>query len=161
MDEGQVARVLAKMAAFDRRTLGPSDVLAWHEVIGDLGFDDAMRAVNKHYSESDEWLQPATLRRLVAAAVRRRQRGRWAPGAYGVTPEEAKALEQPRAGTTDRSEDIRQMIAQLRTMLPEGDPQALRPRTVAWEREHRAYQRQAQATPNPHYDPGAFHEDTL
>jgi hypothetical protein len=58
MTPGDVGRVLAKAAAFDQRTVGEADVLAWIEVIGDLEAADALEAVSRHYAETDRRLMP-------------------------------------------------------------------------------------------------------
>jgi len=44
-------------------------------------------------------------------------------------------------------------VARVRADLPEGSREALKPRTVAWEREHAAYARSQEGEPNPHYRP--------
>lgn len=70
--------------------------------------------------------------------------------------EERRAIEAYAAEAgplKDRSADIRGLVEQVRTVLPEGDPEALRPRARHWEREHAAHQRQANAVPNPLFDP--------
>lgn len=65
MTRGDVARLLAYIAAFDRRTLGDADVLAWHDVLGDLDFEPAKAAVRQWYAESDGWIMPAHIRTVV------------------------------------------------------------------------------------------------
>lgn len=65
MTRGDVARLLAYMAAFDKRTLGDADVLAWHDAIGDLEFEDAKLAVRDWYRENDGWVMPAHIRRTI------------------------------------------------------------------------------------------------
>jgi hypothetical protein len=71
----EVAVVLGLAAARDYRRVGEADVLAWHEDIGDLDFDDARAAVSRHYRESTDRLMPAHVRRIVRDihAERRRQ----------------------------------------------------------------------------------------
>lgn len=63
MTPDEVARLLAKCSAFDQRTVGRADVLAWHEAIGDLDPEVAMRAVSRWYRDNDERINPARLRR--------------------------------------------------------------------------------------------------
>lgn len=65
MTRGDVARLLAYIAAFDRRTLGDADVLAWHDVLGDLDFEAARAAVRTWYTEHDGWIMPAHIRTAV------------------------------------------------------------------------------------------------
>jgi hypothetical protein len=62
--------LLTTCAAYDRRTIGKTDVAAWHAVVGDLPFADAQQAVFAHYSESREWIMPADVR----TRVKRKQR---------------------------------------------------------------------------------------
>lgn len=62
--------LLTTCAAYDRRTIGKSDAVAWHAVVRDLPFTDAQQAVFAHYSESREWIMPADVR----SRVKRKQR---------------------------------------------------------------------------------------
>lgn len=62
--------LLATCAAYDRRTIGKTDAVAWHAVVKDLPFGDAQQAVFDHYSESREFIMPADVR----TRVRRKQR---------------------------------------------------------------------------------------
>jgi hypothetical protein len=62
----ETARLLAAAQAFDRRTVGEMDVIAWHKAIGALDFTDAVEAVARHYAESRDWIMPSD----VAAGVR-------------------------------------------------------------------------------------------
>jgi hypothetical protein len=149
MTPADVARVLAKAAAFDQRTVGSADVAAWYEAIGDLDAGDALAAVTRHYRSADQRIMPSHLRQLVAEIDRERRRAL-------REAEEAKALEAAEADrqhTEDRNAEIAAFVQQVRGVLPEGDPAVLRPRAAYWEREHRAYRRQVEGEPNPHYDP--------
>lgn len=148
MTPGDAARVLAKAAAFDQRTIGEADVMAWCEALPDVDGADALVAVSRHYTETDQRIMPVHVRRIAEQIGRERRRvireaeERKAIAAYAA---EAGPLK-------DRSADVRELVDQVRTVIPEGDREALRPRTVAWEREHTAYQRQQNAVPNPEYD---------
>jgi len=62
--------LLATCAAYDRRTVGKSDAVAWHAVMRDLPFEYAQEAVFAHYSESREFIMPADVR----TRVKRKQR---------------------------------------------------------------------------------------
>lgn len=149
MNYAQVATILALAATRDRRTVGETDVRAWHQDIGDLDFEDAREAVSAHFRESTEYLMPVHVRRLAAAVRKERHR-------IERETEERFAIEQYRATAgplTDRSADIRALVGQVRDVLPETGPEVIRPRTVAWEREHRAFQRSQNAEPNPDFDP--------
>lgn len=65
MNVRETAKVLAKAAAFDQRTVGEADIMAWHEVIADLDAEDALSAVSRWYRDSTDRLMPATLRKTV------------------------------------------------------------------------------------------------
>lgn len=149
MTPGDTARVLAKAAAFDQRTVGQADVAAWHEALADLDAADALAAVTRHYAASEQRIMPVHVRRLATDLRRQRrelEREQEKQAAIAAYAEQAGPLR-------DRSADIRALVGQVRDVIPEGDREALRPRTVAWEREHRAHQRAAEAVPNPAYDP--------
>lgn len=74
MTPAQTAELLAFAAAFDRRTVGKADVLAWHGVLGHLDYGAARDAVAGHYATETRWIMPADIRegvrhqRNVAAA---------------------------------------------------------------------------------------------
>jgi len=149
MTPGDTARVLATCAMYDNRTVGMADAAAWHKVIGELDVADAIEAVTRHYTESTERIMPAHVRRIVAEI--RRERHRIEREAQDRLAIEAYAAE---AGPlTDRRAEIQTFVGQMREVLPEGDREALAPRTVAWEREHRAFKRADEAEPNPAFDP--------
>jgi hypothetical protein len=59
--------LLTVATAFDRRTVGEGDVIAWHAAIGDLGLDDARAAAIAHYRDSTEWIMPGHVRQRVRA----------------------------------------------------------------------------------------------
>lgn len=73
MTPGDTARVLGKIAAFDLRTLGEADVLAWHEIIGHLDVASCFLAVTAHYRENSTRAMPADIRKL-ATDIRVRAR---------------------------------------------------------------------------------------
>ncbi|MFF8997105.1 hypothetical protein ACF1GW_30775 [Streptomyces achromogenes] len=65
MTPAEIAALLSFAAAFDRRTLGEADVLAWHTVLGDVTFDAAKAAVTAHYAVETRWIMPADIRQHV------------------------------------------------------------------------------------------------
>lgn len=67
MNLSETAMLLAVVQAFDRRTVGESEVIAWQAALRDTGFDDARDAVIEHYRDHREWLMPAD---VVAGANR-------------------------------------------------------------------------------------------
>ena len=149
MNLEETGAVLAKAAGFDNRSVGPANVLAWHEVIGDLRVDDCLRAITLHHRSSTEYLMPVHVRRLAEDVRRDRQQ-------LELEHERRLELESYAATAgplTDRSEEIQDFVHQVRDALPEGSPEVLHPRREHWRREHTAYVRQVTAEPNPDFDP--------
>lgn len=65
MTPADAAELLALAAAFDRRTVGQADAMAWGAALHDMPLDpDARAAVARHFSESTEWLTPAHVRSI-------------------------------------------------------------------------------------------------
>lgn len=75
MSPEQVIDLLSTVAAFDRRTVGKADVVAWHAVLDDIRYVDAEAVVLEHFRTSREWLMPATIRAAVRALRDRRLEG--------------------------------------------------------------------------------------
>src|SRR5215472_3174449 len=67
MTKAEVARLLAVAAAFDQRTSGEEDDMAWLAAVGDLNFGDAREAVIAHYRDSTERIMPGHIRQRVKA----------------------------------------------------------------------------------------------
>lgn len=59
MTPPEVVDVLTAIASFDLRTVGQSDVVAWHAVIGDLDKALALEAVVIHHKTSTDRIKPA------------------------------------------------------------------------------------------------------
>lgn len=64
--------LLTVAVAFDRRTVGEADAIAWHAAVGDLDFADSREAVIAHYRASRDWIMPADVRSRVKALRRDR-----------------------------------------------------------------------------------------
>lgn len=62
MTTEEVIDLLSTVAAFDRRTVGEADVIAWSAAVGDLNFGDAREVVVQHYRTSRDWLMPSDIR---------------------------------------------------------------------------------------------------
>lgn len=62
MTKAQVALILAAAAARDLRTVGDTDVLAWHEDLGDITYPEAREALRRHYRDSTDRIMPAHIR---------------------------------------------------------------------------------------------------
>lgn len=72
MTKTETAQLLTLVAAFDRRTLGETDVEAWYLIVADLEPNDCMEAVREHFLTERSWLMPADVRTRAIAASRRR-----------------------------------------------------------------------------------------
>jgi hypothetical protein len=81
----EAGELLGTCAAFDRRTTGPADALAWFKVLGDLPFADCEQAVIDHYQQNTDWIMPAHIRRRVMAMRARRLE-------HVLTPEAPRAI---------------------------------------------------------------------
>lgn len=150
MNIEQTSFVLAKAAAIDNRNQSDAAILAWHEIIGDLDYRDALAAVTRHRIDSpDVYLQPGHVLRLAAQVRKERQDRERAD----EQQRELEAYAATAGPLTDRSEEIRAFVGRVRSVLPDGDIEALHPRREHWRREHQAYQRQLTAEPNPDFDP--------
>jgi hypothetical protein len=67
VNRSETALLLGAIAARDQRTVGETDVLAWHEDLEDLDFADCRAAVTRHFRDSTERIMPAHIRRHVRA----------------------------------------------------------------------------------------------
>jgi hypothetical protein len=110
MTPGEVARLLAAAAMFDYRKVEKADAQAWHFVLGDLEFDDAMQALRCHYAESTERLMPAHVRQGVRAI--RNERANKAHS-------EALALPSRFEDDEDRTERARRGSVQVHEVIAE------------------------------------------
>lgn len=63
MTEHDVIDVLTAIAAYDQRTVGESDVQAWHAIAQHANWnrDDALRAVVDHYANETKRIMPADI----------------------------------------------------------------------------------------------------
>jgi hypothetical protein len=163
----ETARALALVQAFDQRTVGDADVIAWQGVLSDAALADVEAAVRQHYAEETTRIMPAHIRRAVRDMIAQREAAAratpWAPGQYGVRKEEAvpEVTTGERLALSDLPAAVAELVARVRADLPDGSREALMPRTVAWEREHRAFTRVHNGTPNPLYRPraaGSLHD---
>lgn len=74
MTPAEVSKVLTKCAAYDQRTIGQGDVLAWHEILYTAELADALDAVRRHYRASSNRAMPADILNHSRDAKRDRQR---------------------------------------------------------------------------------------
>jgi len=76
----EAAELLALAAAFDQRTVGEADALAWAEALGNINQADARTAVTEHYRHETRRLMPVD----VLTGVRRIRSNRLAEFAEQV-----------------------------------------------------------------------------
>ena len=73
MNLSETTRILSLCAAYDSRTIGETDVIAWHDALSDVPFEDAKRAVVDFYrSATDGRMKPGN----VWAGVKKLRRDR-------------------------------------------------------------------------------------
>lgn len=149
MTPSQAAKLLAKLAATDGRTVSETTARAWAETLHDVGLDEALAAVPVHFRESTAWCMPAHILGIVVEQRRERHR-------IEREAAEAEATEQAALGrgpTGDRSAAVGDLLAKLAERLGPSDPAVLRRRE--WVERERRRQRQlhADAAPNPLYRP--------
>ena len=70
MTRSEVAKLLAFCAAYDQRTIGDADVLAWHEAlespwVPNIDLDEAQEAVVAHYRETTQRIGVADILKRV------------------------------------------------------------------------------------------------
>jgi hypothetical protein len=114
----EVGLLLARMALFDARTVGDSDVAAWYGVVGDLELVDAIEAVSWHYGASTDRIMPADVRAGVRVV-----RDRRAADARIRAWEDAEALGltedvEPR-GSAHRGPTAQAEVDRLKALLAE------------------------------------------
>lgn len=151
MNRTETSQLLALIARYDNRRADDATVIAWHAVLGDLDLADCQTAVIKHVGSSDAYLMPVHIRRLVDDIDRERRRAE-----RERAEAEVKAIEAADPTRRDRSDDVKALIAQLRTQLLAGDPDSLRYATRQWREVREARERQENAEPNPLFDPAAL-----
>jgi hypothetical protein len=64
----ETGKLLGICAAYDRRTVGEADVIAWYRVTGDLPYTGCEAAVIAWYTTHREWIMPADIRGAVKRA---------------------------------------------------------------------------------------------
>jgi hypothetical protein len=109
MNRSEIALLLGAVAARDQRTIGETDVLAWHEDLGDLDFADARTAVSRHFRDSTDRIMPAHIRRQTRSIRDERRASaivrELPPGRFEDDP--------------DRDERIRVNVDRIRELLAE------------------------------------------
>jgi hypothetical protein len=108
VNRNDVIDVLSAIAAVDRRTVGESDVFMWHQIIGHLDKQLALRAVVDHFREQPGvWLEPGH----IVAGVRAIKRDRY----------ERETLEERNVRLDELDERLKSRIvevAEIRSIAP-------------------------------------------
>ncbi|WP_073793147.1 zinc finger domain-containing protein [Streptomyces uncialis] len=132
MIPSQTAELLSFAAAFDRRTIGEADVLAWQTVLADIDFNAARQAVTAHYATETRWIMPADIRQAV-----RRHRSATADSIHGPglpaeipdadpddVPAYLAAVREQRTRAADgqqlRRRPIAELVAGIGRPMPDG-----------------------------------------
>ena len=68
----ETGKLLARAALIDNRTVDPPIVIAWHQILGDLPYQDCEAALAAHYTESTDWMMPAHIRNRVKETRKQR-----------------------------------------------------------------------------------------
>jgi hypothetical protein len=115
VNEAEVVDVLTKCAAFDQRTVGETDVLAWHEVLGSLEIRDCLDAVTTHYTHESKRAMPADIRTL-ALVIRDERKSKQRVLERRLSIESGPT-------TTDRSDEVTALVQSVVDSLPRADIQ--------------------------------------
>jgi hypothetical protein len=73
MTPADASRLLAIAAAFDRRTVGEADAVAWADALTGLDPRECAEAVRAHFRETTDYLMPAHVRERVRVAHRQQR----------------------------------------------------------------------------------------
>lgn len=112
MTRADTARLLAVIAAFDRRTVGEADVIAWSDVLGDCTPAECVDAVRAHFARSSEWLMPAHVVAEVRLVRQRAAEHAWAERLHAELPPVPPVLED------GHTPGYRRAIESLREVAP-------------------------------------------
>ena len=115
MNPADVPRLLAMAAARDNRKRNDAMAVAWFQDLGDLAFDLAVEAMNRHYRTSTEYLMPVHIRRLAEEIDRERRRdARLQREAIAAQREQLAIDSRPLA---DRSAELQQLVRETAEKL--------------------------------------------
>lgn len=123
MTREQTAALLALIAVCDRRSVGVPEIAAWHQLLGEVDYDDACEAVRRHFRGSRDYLMPVHV--VDGAAEIDRERRRIARLDAG---QRAQAIEAA-AVRRDRTGDVGTALARLgdAATIPAGLPSRFEP----------------------------------
>ena len=107
MTPSEAAELLVLCSAYDNRTIGDGNALAWADVLNDVRLADAKDAVKAHYRRSAEFLHASEVRERVRAL----REARLAEAAEPIPPHEF--LDDPEA--------YKAWMRQARSRIADGD----------------------------------------
>lgn len=94
----ETAQILTLISQYNGMPVDKARALAWHDMIGELDYDDAVEAVKAHFRISTDWLQPGHLIAGVKAIIAERRavcrraeaiESSWEQRSHAATPNEA------------------------------------------------------------------------
>jgi len=106
----ETKRLLAAAAARDNRQPSEPMLEAWLVDLGDLPYDLAVAAVNRHFRTSTDYLMPVHVRRLAEEIHREHRRER--REAHEALTREHERLALDSRPLADRSAEVRQLVAE-------------------------------------------------
>lgn len=110
MTPDETALVLGKAALYDQRRISEPDVFAWHEILADVPYADALAAVVRHYTDNSVRVWPADVLRI-SREIDHQRRGRGRLAELAAT--EPPALPAAPADPERVKELVREVIAKL------------------------------------------------
>lgn len=124
MNLEETAELLAFCAAFDARTVGNADVIAWNGTVGWVSLGDARTAVAEHYTRETDFIKPAHVIAIVKRVRRDRAEHADASFVFEGDPDDTsaycRALDMHRRRIADGAQPPRQ--PELTVSVP---PQAI------------------------------------
>lgn len=124
MNPAEIAKLLSLAAAYDRRTIGKTDIAAWHRALERFDYDDAAEAVVEHYEHHTEQVMPAHVSAYCRKRGNERADRHALPTAAGVSDHDAIARIRAQAPPYTVEDDDR-------TVLWQGPAKALAERVNA------------------------------
>lgn len=91
MNTQELTALLGRIQVLDNRQVDELTLQAWTPLMADLDYTEAVDAVNTHFRESREYLQPAHVRALV-----KRAKGSSQPPPYSQLPRPGEYADPPR-----------------------------------------------------------------
>jgi hypothetical protein len=135
------ARILALAAAYDARTIGEIEAVAWARALSlaepSISIDDAMQAVTRWYANEAGRIRPVHVIEGAHAVARDRRRLAWEHSRQQAIEEAPTAGLRP-----ERSREVQRLLMALRATFPRGRPEALR--RAEWLRAERRRARDEQ-----------------